>query len=346
MLSAGPIWRRSSSSLRALASAPTRAWQRVRAACLRLVGLPISAVLLRLAASSRGGVGVSLVYHRVGDPPGDPRRELVPAMGIRLFAAQVQHLRRRYRVVAASELLSAVRGRRRGDAFPVAITFDDDLQAHADVAAPILSAAGVTGTFFLCGASLRAPHAFWWERLQAAVDEGLDLQPLGFDARRRSAIHELGRSIEALAPAERRGVERRLGEITGPDSPDAGLRAEAVGRLLAAGCEVGFHTRRHDALPPLTDAELADAFEDGRGELEDVVGNRLTVISYPHGQADFRVALAARTAGFTTGFTGSQDVVRPDSEPLLLGRLSPSYRSVGEFAFDLAWALWRSARQR
>jgi peptidoglycan/xylan/chitin deacetylase (PgdA/CDA1 family) len=346
VLSAGPIWLRSSSSLRALASALGYAWHGVRAGALAVVGLPASAVLLRLATNSRRSLGVALVYHRVGDPPGDPRNELVPAMGTRLFAAQVRHLRKKYRIVPATELLSAVHGRRRRDPFPVAITFDDDLQTHADVVAPILSAAGATGTFFLSGASLRAPHAFWWERLQAAVDGGLDLQPLGLNVRRRSSIHEIGRRIEALAPPERREVERRLGEIVGPDSPDAGMRAEAVQRLHAAGLEVGFHTRRHDALPPLADAELAYALELGRGELENVLDNRLTVISYPHGQADARVALAARAAGFTAGFTGYEEVVRPDSEPLLLGRLSPSYRSIGEFAFDLAWALWQSARQR
>jgi peptidoglycan/xylan/chitin deacetylase (PgdA/CDA1 family) len=311
-----------------------------------VVGLPLAAVLLRLAASSRRELGVGLVYHRVGDPPGDPRNELVPAMGTRLFAAQVEHLRRRYHVVAASELLSAVGSRGRGGPFPVAITFDDDLHSHADVAAPVLIAAGATATFFLCGASLRAPYAFWWERLQGAVDAGVDLQLLGFNAPRRSSIHDVGRRVEALAPAERREVERRLGEITGPDSPDAGMRAEAVQRLLGAGLEVGFHTRRHDPLPPLNDAELADAFEEGRAELENAAGDRLTVISYPHGQADVRVAIAARAAGFTVGFTGSPEVVRADSDPLLLGRLSPSYRSVGEFAFDLAWALWQSARQR
>jgi peptidoglycan/xylan/chitin deacetylase (PgdA/CDA1 family) len=311
-----------------------------------MVGLPISAVLLRLAANSRRGLGVALVYHRVGDPPGDPRNELVPAMGAGLFAAQVRHLRRRYRVVPASELLKAARARRRSEAFPVAITFDDDLETHADVVAPILSASGATGTFFLCGASLRTPHAFWWERLQAAVDGGLDLEPLGFNVSRRSSIHDIGRRIEGLDPAQRSEVERQLDEIVGPDPPDAGMRAEAVRRLLAAGLEVGFHTHRHDALPPLADADLARAFQAGRSELEDILGDRLTVISYPHGRADARVAAAARAAGFTAGFTGYQEVVRPDSEPLLLGRLSPSYRSVGEFAFDLAWALWQSARQR
>jgi peptidoglycan/xylan/chitin deacetylase (PgdA/CDA1 family) len=309
-------------------------------------GSPISRALLRSALNSPRGLGIALVYHRVEDPPGDPRNQLVPAMGTRLFAAQVRHLRGHYRAVPASELLNAARARRRGEAFPVAITFDDDLETHADVVAPILSAAGAKGTFFLSGASLRDPHWFWWERLQAAIDRRLDLSPLGLGGARGSTIHDLGRRIEALGPAERSEVERRLGEIVGPVPPDAGMRAGSVQRLLAAGLEVGFHTRRHDPLPPLADTDLARAFEAGRGELEDVLGERLKVVSYPHGRADTRVAAAARAAGFTAGFTGDGEVVRPDSEPLLLGRLSPSYRSVGEFAFDLAWALWRSARQR
>jgi peptidoglycan/xylan/chitin deacetylase (PgdA/CDA1 family) len=266
-------------------------------------------------------------------------------MGTSLFAAQVRHLCPHYRVVAASELLSATRERCRGDPFPVAITFDDDLYSHVEVVAPILGAAGATATFFLSGASLHAAYRFWWERLQAGIERGVNLSPVG-SSETASDIHELGRQIESLSPADRREVELRLERIVGPDPPDAGLRAEDVQRLAATGTEIGFHTRRHDPMPPLSDEELAGVLRDGRHELEEIVGHRLAVISYPHGRADARVAAAARAAGFTAGFTGYQEVVRPDSEPLLLGRLSPSYRSVGEFAFDLAWALWQSARQR
>jgi peptidoglycan/xylan/chitin deacetylase (PgdA/CDA1 family) len=111
---------------------------------------------------------------------------------------------------------------------------------------------------------------------------------------------------------------------------------------MAFGVEIGFHTRHHDVLPPLGDAELAEAMRAGRSELEDVVG-RLRTLSYPHGLADARVAAAARAAGFEAGFTGLPAAVTSGSDPLLLGRVSPSYTSLGELAFDVAWTLCRAA---
>ena len=311
----------------------------VRRLLLPALGLPIARLLVRVARFSGRGAAVALVYHRVGDPAGDPRRELVPAMGTELFAAQVRHLAAGYHLVAASELLAATRERRRGERFAVAITFDDDLSSHVDAAAPILSSAAATATFFVSGASLHGPHRFWWERLQAAFDDGLDLSALGL---RGSTIHEVGRGIQSLPPRARDELDARLVELAGPDPKESGLRAEPLRRLAASGVEIGFHTRRHDALPALGDAELAEAMRAGRSELEDVVGP-LRTISYPHGLADARVAAAARTAGFEAGFTGVPEAVTSGSDPFLLGRVSPSYASVGELAFDVAWTLCRAA---
>lgn len=310
---------------------------------MRALGLPVAHLLVRVARFSGRGVAVALVYHRVGDPAGDPRRELVPALGTELFAAQVRHLASGYRLVVASELLAATRERRRGERFPVAVTFDDDLSSHLDAAAPILSSAGATATFFVSGASLHGPHRFWWERLQAALDDNLDLSALDLQpVPSKATIHEAGLRIQNLPPRLRDTLDARLAELVGPDPQESGLRAEALRRLVASGVEIGFHTRRHDVLPALGDAELAEAMRDGRSELEDVAG-RLRTISYPHGLANARVAAAARAAGFEAGFTGLPGAVTSGSDPLLLGRLSPSYASVGELAFDVAWTLCRAA---
>jgi peptidoglycan/xylan/chitin deacetylase (PgdA/CDA1 family) len=314
----------------------------VRRVLLPALGLLAARLLLRVARLSGRGVGVALVYHRVGDPAGDPRRELVPAMGSELFAAQVRHLASGYRLVAASELLAAARERRRSECFPVAITFDDDLSSHVDAAAPILSSAGATATFFVCGASLHGPRRFWWERLQAALDDDVDLRELDL---RGKTIHDVGRRIQALARHARDELDARLAELVGPDPQESGLRAEALRRLVTSGFEIGFHTRRHHALPALGDADLAEAMHAGRSELEDVVGP-LRTISYPHGLADARAAAAARAAGFEAGFTGVPAAVTSESDPLLLPRVSPSYASLGELAFDVAWAVCRAGLQR
>jgi peptidoglycan/xylan/chitin deacetylase (PgdA/CDA1 family) len=314
-----------------------------RTLLLRVAGVPLAHLVRRAAELSGRSAGVALVYHRVGDPAGNPRRELVPALGRSLFAAQVRHLAGCYSLVGASDLLAASRERQRRTRFPVAITFDDDLASHADVAAPILTSAGASATFFVSGASLRGPHRFWWERLQVAVDRGLDLTELGLGpATEKTRIHQLGLVIQNLPARDRDAVDARLAQLLGPDPGDSGLRIEALNRLVASGLEIGFHTRRHDLLPRLGDEELREAMRDGLGELGRVVGRPIRTISYPHGRAGAQVAAAAREAGFEAGFTGSAIAVTAESDPLLLGRLAPSYRSVGELAFDVSWALLRA----
>src|SRR5689334_14449013 len=87
--------------------------------------------------------GIVLVYHRVGgDRSGDPKQEILPTIAGDAFAKQLDHLRRSYTVVPAGEILAAVERRRRWRRFPVAITFDDDLESHVRQAQPALAQAG------------------------------------------------------------------------------------------------------------------------------------------------------------------------------------------------------------
>jgi peptidoglycan/xylan/chitin deacetylase (PgdA/CDA1 family) len=317
-------------------------------ALIGLLGVPVAFLIEGALRLSDRRLGLAVAFHAVSDPQGDPKRELVPALGTRLFEAQVQHLKRRYRVVPPSELLSATRERRRRDRFPVAITFDDDLRSHVDVAMPILQRHRLAAAFFVSGASLATPFAFWWERLQLAVDRhGGNLSTLTATSAGYKAIppggatdiHELGRRIEAMAPDERDAFAAMLEARLGGDPSDAGLRTEDLRSLAAGGFEMGFHTLRHDPLPSLDDEALARAMTIGRASVEEVVGYELKMIAYPHGRANARVAGVARTAGYECGFTGVPEAVRPTTDPLLVGRLNPSYRTVGHFALQLVRAL-------
>src|SRR3954447_12786756 len=105
-------------------------------------------VLRWRARLSSSRAGVVLVYHRVGGAvSGDEDVEILPAVGRPEFERQLRELRRHYRVVPATQILAEVRSRRRGERFPVAITFDDDLREHVRDALPGLRDAGVTATF-------------------------------------------------------------------------------------------------------------------------------------------------------------------------------------------------------
>jgi peptidoglycan/xylan/chitin deacetylase (PgdA/CDA1 family) len=316
---------------------------------VRLLGLPVAAALLRLLRLTGRRAGVVLVYHGLAARTGDPEVELVPPHGIGLFEAQMRHLGRSFDVVDSNEMPRAVMRRRRGMRFPAAVTFDDDLESHVSLALPILRRTRAKATFFLTGATLHGPFSFWWERLQWVVASKPQRLPELFaavgeeppDNPRPNALLELARAVERLDPAARAALENQLGDPVG-DEPDSGLPTDRVRALVEAGMSIGFHTRHHHHLPSLGVRELAAAFEEGRAELERVAGRRLTLVAYPHGAADGRVAEAAREAGFEIGYTGAPKAVQAIDNPLLLGRLEPSHRSVAHLALQLVAALLRA----
>ncbi len=281
------------------------------------------------------------MYHGVDEHAGDPDRELVPAIGSSLFERQLRHLKRHYEVVPVGRLQEAVETRSRGARYPVAVTFDDDLRSHVAVALPILRRTGVKAMFFLTGVSLDDPYSFWWERIARTSEDGLSSLARSLDLKEQEPVRitALGDAIKQLQPSARAELEARLAEVAGADPTDAGLRASDVHALLEAGMEIGFHTLRHNNLRLLAESPLAREMEDGRAALEAIVGRPLRVVCYPYGEADDRVANAAREAAFVLGFTARRDSVKPTDDPLLCGRVSPSHRSVGHLAARLVVTL-------
>jgi len=320
---------------------PRLRW-RIRRAVVRVLGGVLGAVLERLLRFSSRRAGIVLVYHGVAEHPVNPDAQVVPPHPAHLLESQLEYLRKRYRIVPAAHLLDAAEHRQRGEPFPAAVTFDDDLGSHVDSALPILTRLGVHATFFLTGASLHTPFAFWWERLERAfAGVAFDLPALvGAPSWPvPSSIQDLARTVEALEPRERDAFAAELGDRLGPDPDAAGLRVSGVRALVEAGMTIGFHTLRHDRLPPLADDALEAALEEGRARLEEVSGSQLSLIAYPHGRADERVAKAARNAGYRVGFTGIEEGVGARSDPLRLGRISPACSSTGHFALQLVRGL-------
>jgi peptidoglycan/xylan/chitin deacetylase (PgdA/CDA1 family) len=303
--------------------------------------------LLTACRLSGRRAGLAVVYHTLASRTGDPDCELVPPHGTALFESQLRLAMRHFTLVFASELLEAARRRRRGERFPLAITFDDDLRSHVDLARRLLRKFGVPATFFVCGASLDGPHAFWWERMQLAFDrgEGAAVTQL---AERRGAqignrpvrtIHDVAVAVDHMPPGSRDALAEELARLTGPAPPGAGVRSEDLEALAGDGFEIGFHTLRHYRMRTLDDAALACAFNEGRGRLAAAIGREPDVVAYPHGEADARVARAARAVGYVGGFTTRPQAVEAGDDPLLVGRIEPSFTSAAEFAQQLVRSL-------
>jgi peptidoglycan/xylan/chitin deacetylase (PgdA/CDA1 family) len=296
--------------------------------------------------------GVVLMYHRVEPRQGDPRTEFTPPLHCDLFAWQLRHLTRHYSVVAADAIQEAVRGRRRGGRFPVALTFDDDTVSHAEHAAPLLRERGLPATFFLNGLALERARSYWWERLQTGYAKSgswsrlirPDVLAAAVEAagHRQPEAYEITIAVQHMTIRDRRAWAEGLLERVGEDPPDAGLRAAQVQELHHSGFTIGFHGANHEPLSLLAPDELETELCDGRGRLEEVTGESLRLISYPHGQVDQRVAEAAHAHGFDQGFTVQEIAVTPGSNSMLLGRLDAQIDSRARFARQLAQVLRRA----
>jgi peptidoglycan/xylan/chitin deacetylase (PgdA/CDA1 family) len=290
--------------------------------------------LLRL---SRRRLGLIVVYHAVAAERGDTGRSFSAAVGIRLFRAQLRHYRRWYRLTALEDLSDAVAGRGRGGRFPLALTFDDDLRSHVDTVLPAIRAISAPATFFLGADPTSRAIAYWWDPLEAALDRGLPLPPpiASLVTTDRRAI---ARAVINLDPHERDGMTAELRKQVGLDVNAPGLDERDVA-VLAPVATIGFHTRGHHLLTRLGDDELARELTVGLSTLRHASKQTVLAIAYPHGEADERVANAAREAGFQIGVTTRPTAVTPGTDPLLLGRVEASVSSLGDHVLRLVRVL-------
>ena len=217
---------------------------------------------------------------------------------------------RSYRLVLPEELLTAVSARRRGQRFPVALTFDDDTQAarrlrNADPPGcrrtrhvlPVWSEPGrpqerLVGTAAACGAA--GPTSSEPRRCRT---KSKHQKPSAID------IQVLGQAVEALAPnREGISVSERLLEQAGPDPIDAGLPARRDNPASHPPTSNRLSTLGITARSPLwTVHQLRDTPWRTATRLFHCSRESALAIAYPHGRADARVANAARRAGFESG---------------------------------------------
>ena len=139
------------------------------------------------------------------------------------------------------------------------------------------------------------------------------------------------------------GVDRWLG--TRWESELAGATWAELRDLSHAGWEVGSHTRSHPHLTELDEATLLGELEDSRRECERRVGVACRAIAYPYGDADARVAEAARRAGYVAGAAlGEPPSVPPRTNDVMLWPRLGVYREDGTRRVIIKARLFRHPR--
>ncbi|MCG5510337.1 polysaccharide deacetylase family protein [Ectothiorhodospira lacustris] len=291
-------------------------------------------VLNRLSpAGPRSRLSI-LIFHRVlpeADPllPGDP--------DARRFQWVVALLARHFTVLPLDEAVDRLR---QGSlpARAACITFDDGYADNAQIALPILQAAGLPATFFVATGFLGGGRMFndtvieTFRRLDDGLHDftglGLGQYPIHDPQSRIQGYTDVIRRIKHLPQSERDAIAGKLSEhAVGALPDDLMMSEEQVRALRAAGMLVGGHTVTHPILCRLDDAEAQREIHQGRAELEDILGEPVGLFAYPNGRPgedyEARHVEMVRRAGFRAAVSTAHGVSGRGSDLYQLARFTP-----------------------
>lgn len=294
--------------------------------------------------------GVAILrYHAVCDSDAgyaDPGICISPAA----FAQHAEYLARHYRVLSLPDVVAALK---RGISLPsnaVALTFDDGYADNLE-AARTLARFGLTATFYLTAGCLSGGDPFWPSELRALIKAmpGPSFELTGTGERltfavatsteRRAAVAKLTKLFKAHRIATREALREQLRRLSGSSiAASPMLTWDNVREMHRLGMVIGSHTMTHPNLP---NAGLEDArreIVESKGMLEDSIGRRVTMFSYPNGGAERymtpEIAQLVREAGFEGATTSRNAFAGPDSDPFALERVQ-----VAERLDDIVFAL-------
>ena len=260
------------------------------------------------------------------------------------FTEQMTWLAHNFSVVSLSDLITSVAA----DSAPsneLALTFDDGLRCHAEVAAPILKRLNLPATFFVCPALIEERRWLWnheaRERLRSMT--GAQRQDLADAANAPdSHIESIVEWMKTLPTPNRRDLEAKIRARTATFLPSEAQRLrydpvtwEELHALDTDLFTVGSHTSNHPILTTLDEKSLERELVDSRAILEQRLGKPVDLFCYPNGSQDQRVRdMTAKV--YRAAVSTENGFVRNDDDIYRLPRIP-----VADSAALLAWRMHR-----
>ncbi len=297
--------------------------------CIRAVKSDDATIHSPARRTPADGKAAILLYHRIDRSARDRWHLCVSPEN---FASQLDRLVRRFRPIPFRDLVESVRDGRVGHR-SLALTFDDGYQDNVTNAMPRLKESGVPASFFISGDGAAANGTFWWERLDASLEE------LGL---REAAARELHWRLAQASEGERRQLLKDLPPGVGPFPPRMtgedleGLASEPL-------AEIGAHGWSHRALAGLSREEQRWEIGENIRALAQNVAAEVLTFAYPFGgpaTSDSREVL--RELGVAAACVIGSDAVTVRSDTLALPRLEVGNWSGDELEARLDALLDRS----
>ncbi len=272
-----------------------------------------------------------VLFHRV---LAEPDALLVDEPDIERFTDQLRWLKNSFNIMplrtAVSRLFAGTLPRA-----ALCITFDDGYRDNAVNALPILQHLGLPATFFVT-TCYENGGMMWNDRVIEAVrawrGPSIDLDELGLGilsltADRKACLATLLGQLKYLDFAHREEITSEILRRSGAPSTQLMMNAADIGRLHAAGMEIGGHTVSHPILARLSSAEAQREIAHNKSRLEAIVGEPLYTFAYPNGQPqrdyEARHLSMLHECGYRQALTTSPGTATASTHPLQLPRFTP-----------------------
>ena len=280
-------------------------------------------------------VGRIMMLHGIGDAD-LPARDLI---------RNLNWLKRNFQICSLNALIDCL-DRGTPIKHAVALTFDDGLCNHFDVAYPILRELGVPATFFVCP-DLMDRNAWLWNhearaRLRTMSDSVL-AEFAKLCGAPRTEPEDIVTWMKDLKLPERRRIETELRQATPYFAPSAAdhqrfdpISIEQLRQMDDRLVTVGSHTMSHPILPSLDDKTLDIELAESRAWLERRLDRSVDLFCYPNGANDSRVRAAVGRI-YRAAVTTEPGFINAGVRDLLgLPRIAMTASTA-----TLAWRLWR-----
>ena len=238
-----------------------------------------------VAVASRVGMSTLrvLAYHAVPDAAS--------------FERQVGYLIRHFNLITARQAVAVIARNETIDR-PLWITFDDGDSSIVERGLAALNEFDVSATLFVCPGMIDSTEPFWWEVIEMAIAEKVELEG------RLVAPGELSR-LKLVHDNERRVQVRKIGEALedriGRRPMGDQLTTGDLHRWIAAGNFLGNHTWDHPLLNMCEPQEQRQQIAAAHEWLTDNFSLDNLLFAYPNGNHSPAAEAILRELGYAVG---------------------------------------------
>lgn len=284
--------------------------------------LQASGLLKLMEQMKRPPVVYTVNYHRIGNRTVSAFDKGVYSASQQAFAEQIKHFAQYFRVLSCDEILNLPRTLETLDRDAVIVTFDDGYRDNYELAFPILKQYGVPGVFFIPTNILENPKLPWWDAVSYLVEtttkpqitiefEGTHTFDLA--SSREQASRKILRLIKNATNLDYELFIQKLAQSCGISwehteelAGNLFLTPEMIRDMASSNMLFGTQTHSHFILSQLPEAQQAEELQLSRRKLEQVLGQKVELMSYPVGGLTAFTAATkrlAREAGYTAAYS-------------------------------------------